>query len=98
MGSIHGVTRLVTMPFTGVGHAMVLNQSSTDFRQEIRSVQSLAIGHKIDRAKHRTLFAANASIELLGVFKQLDADATRREAFLGGVGHDAGFRINKGEF
>jgi hypothetical protein len=86
------------MPFTGVGHTMVLHQFAANLRQKIRPVQGLAIGHKVNRAKHHAFLISNATIEFTGVFEQLDADASGGKAFFGGVSDDASFGVHKGQF
>jgi hypothetical protein len=95
---VNGVAGLVSVPFTCVSDAMVLNQFAADVRQKIRSVKRISVGDKVDSAENGTFLAAYATVKLFAVLIQLNTDAPRCQTFFRACGDDAGFGVDKMQF
>ena len=87
--SINGVTGGIAVPFASVSHTVLEDFLGIGVREEVGPHQRLVDGHKVDGAENGTEIVTDAFVKLFAGFKQLNTNATWRQAFLGAVGDNA---------
>lgn len=94
--SRHFVASLVAVQFAFGGDAMLSNEFARHIRQKVRAIQDFALGNQIDASKHGAFFVADAGRQALTVGVEVNAHATRREAFFGAHADHASVAFDEG--
>ena len=74
---------------------MLRNEFARHVRQKVRAVQHFALWNQVDASEHRAFFVANAGRQAVTIGIEVNAEATRREAFLGAHADHAGVAFDE---
>lgn len=94
--SRHFVAGFVAVQFAFGGDAMLSNEFARHVRQKVRAIEHLTLGNQIDTSKYRAFFVANAGRQALTVGVEVNAYATRCEAFFGAHADHASIAFDEG--